>query len=81
MNNPDKNMKMLLARVQIRASQVSLAKAVRSSQSTISAIELNKCVPDLALATRIARKLNLDVAELFPNGVKETATEGGGAHE
>ena len=52
-------------RIREGLSQQELADAVGASRATISALELRRSIPSVALALALARRLDATVEELF----------------
>ncbi len=52
-------------RVELRISQPEVAKRVGTSQSHVSRIETNQCVPSVVMLTKLANALQMPVAELL----------------
>lgn len=53
-------------RIRNKMSQMDLAKALETSQSAITAWELNKRTPTFQTAMRIAKLFSVPVSSLFP---------------
>ncbi|MBQ8515611.1 MAG: helix-turn-helix transcriptional regulator [Ruminococcus sp.] len=52
-------------RVELRISQPEVAKRVGTSQSHVSRIETNRCVPSVVMLAKLANALQMPVAELL----------------
>lgn len=59
------NMKMKLARVELKLSQEGLAKKIGVSRQTINMIEKGEYNPSLQLCLKICKALNRTLDQLF----------------
>jgi transcriptional regulator with XRE-family HTH domain len=67
------NVAFLVARKQIKLSQVALASMVQISQADVSRIEKGGWIPPAELRDRLARALSVPAAALFGHESNHTA--------
>ena len=62
------NIKLKIARIEMRMSQQDLADSVGATRQTIGLIEKGKYNPSLNLCIKLARTLNKSLNDLFWDG-------------